>query len=610
MRHRQIHVDDAGAVRAGDADTSEVLAEPGAVRRIVLAEADPIRPRLALLGDDGPIVVLALHRFLSSSTAMMDPDADLQVSGANAVAKALGLRIETAEPDLAHALAREDVVPPARPSAPGAVRRLILALVMLALFGVPALIALPLLAILIVVVAAALAARPVLTIDRCRREALGLMTSLPTDLPGLEGAHLLEPTHPEALSQRTVAGLLIGPRRIVEHHHGSESWFPGPAVDGVVSAEVQPERITLFDRDDLPMGSLEGGWATHPERFVEACTAAGIAVRLDPTPMAEVPGLGRLAPWRAGEGPGKGWALDVDEEGGISVLATSLVFGVLPFLSVVGLLCGVWQPWAVIVGLPGLVLSTIHVRGYLRIRRWKRGRLPATIGTVPAPRPRSHSPAQRPRQDAERPQPAWPSDAAVHQDSLGDLTFPGLACWLPVPLDLPGPAQTIDAVLGLVEHPAHDDRAVAEQIVPQVLAIAAATREDDPEDDVLSLAAWIHLEQDGRFTPDAVAWLRIIRGIGPGDDATTVLQMMTEGSGLLDVPTLTPLETGLGTAWSTVVRTRGADRQHPGHEESLVIWVVPDPGFALTLSVQAAEPALTPRISHQLVELAKIVALD
>lgn len=610
VRRQQVFVGDDGALRMGDANASHALVKPGVVRRIALERSDTSRPRLALIGDDGPFLVIALDQYCTAPYALHDPDILLDVTGAAAVAEALGVRIEPADDAMREEMRWTRQLAPTLPGPHSRALQLAIALGLLTLPAVMVLVALPALIVPLVLVATCLTVGPVLTIDRLRRHALALLESLPDGLPGLEDARRIAPTHPDAVGIRTPAVLYIGSRRIVEHAHGAETWFPGSAAGGVVAARVQPEVITLRDARGHAVGTLPGGWATEPTAFLDACEAVGIDVTIDSQHTIEIPGIGRLSPWRIGEGTGRGYALDLEEEGGISLFTNAVLFAVFPFLSVVGLLCGVWQPWAVIFGLPGLVLSTIHFRGYLRIRRWKRGRLPATNGAVPSPPSRAHSPAPRPRRDAERPQQPWPSDAAAHQDSLGDLTFPGLACWLPVPLDLPGPAQTIDAVLGLVEHPAPDDRAVAEQIVPQILAIAAATREDDPEDDVLSLAAWIHLEQDGRFTPDAVGWLRIIRGIGPGDDATTVLQMMTEGDGLLDVPTLTPLETGLGTAWSTVVRTRGVDRQHPVHEESFVIWVVPDPGFALTLSVQVAEPALTPRISHQLAELAEIVALD
>ena len=58
---------------------------------------------------------------------------------------------------------------------------------------------------------------------------------------------------------------------------------------------------------------------------IRACAEVGIRVEIDPTPMAEVPGLGRLEPWRAGEGPGRRWALDAAEEGNLSVAAVSLL---------------------------------------------------------------------------------------------------------------------------------------------------------------------------------------------------------------------------------------------------------------------------------------------
>lgn len=377
VRHQQIHVDERGAVVVGDGPPARVLAEAGTVRRIVLVTADPLRPRLVLVGADGPLAVLALERYLVSPSALVDPDTDLVTSGAAAIATALGLRIETSRDDAVVAAARLPVIGPRLPGdgARAAVARLTLAMTLLSVVAVVALAVEPALLVPVVLVATALIVGPARTVDRLRRRALAAMTTSPEGPPGTDGVRRLAPTHPDARTQRIAAALLIGPRRIIEIHHGGETWFPGPAAGGVAAARVTPESILLSDVAGRDLGRLEGGWATDPGEFQRVCAEVGIRVELDPTPMAEVPGLGRLEPWRAGEGPGRRWGLDTEEESGVSVAASSLLDAALPFLLVAGLLCGTWQPWAVVFAVPGVVLLTIHVRGRLRVRRWRHGRL-------------------------------------------------------------------------------------------------------------------------------------------------------------------------------------------------------------------------------------------
>lgn len=378
VRHRQIHVDDAGALRLGDGAGSTVLAAPGAVRRIVLLDADALRPRLMFVGEDGPLVVLALEEYLTSPAALTDPAADLHTSGAAAIATALGVPIEHGGDDLAH-LARGVPVLGPRPRAAGAAAlRSAVALALVSLVAVAALAVHPVLLLPIVVVGAALVVGPVLTIAGLRARAVAAMTTAPTGVPGTDDLRRLAPTHPDARAQRTAAVLLLGPRRIIEIHHGGETWLPGPAAGGAVTAQVTPESILLSDASGRSLARLEGGWATEPAEFQRVCAQIGIRVSSETTPMAEVPGLGRLEPWRPGEGPGRGWALDTADEGGISVATASLVTAVLPFLLVVGLLCGLWRPWAVVFALPGAALLVVHLRASARLRRWRRGDLPMT----------------------------------------------------------------------------------------------------------------------------------------------------------------------------------------------------------------------------------------
>lgn len=382
VRHQQVHVDERGDVLLGDGPAPQVLAAAGTVRRVVLADAESIHPRLILVGgDDAPLAVIALERYLVSPSALVDPGVDLETSGAAAVASALGLRVERADAAasaLFGTLGSAPVVAPRLPGARGAVARLSSALLLLTVGAVVAFALHPALLIAVVIVATALMVGPARTVTHLRRRALAAMTTLPGDLPGTEGLRRLSPTHPDALAQRTPAALLLGPRRIIEIHHGGETWFPGPAAGGVAAAQVTPESILLSDARGRALGRLEGGWATEPDDFRRACDEIGVRVEIDPTPMAEVPGLGRLEPWRIGEGPGRRWAFDAAEEGNLSVAAVSLLSAALPFLVVAGLLCGVWQPWAAVLVLPGAVLLIGHLSSGAQLRRWRHGARPMT----------------------------------------------------------------------------------------------------------------------------------------------------------------------------------------------------------------------------------------
>lgn len=187
-------------------------------------------------------------------------------------------------------------------------------------------------------------------------------------------------------------------------------------------------------------------------------------------------------------------------------------------------------------------------------------------------------------------------------DSLGRIAVPGLACWLPVPLDVDDLDEMVDAVLAEVGHLGPDDRDLATTTVAWVQQVAAESR---PDDDVLSLLAWFHLAQSDRFTPDAVAWLRIVRGVRPGQDAVDVLAWLCADSELLETPELTSLETPMGHAHTTIVRAVAVDDQERNaYECCYVVWVHAESGFALVLSAHLVDLRLTARISHQLTELA------
>lgn len=188
------------------------------------------------------------------------------------------------------------------------------------------------------------------------------------------------------------------------------------------------------------------------------------------------------------------------------------------------------------------------------------------------------------------------------EDSLGEIRFPGLACWLPVPLDVADLDLLVETVLAEVEHPAPDDRDVAATVLAWVQQVAGATGRDD---DVRNLVAWLHLARYGHFTPDAVAWLRMVRGVEAGHDAFDVLAWLCADSELLETPEPTPLDTSLGQAVTTVVRAVALDDDdRVPYERCYVIWVRPDAGFALVLSAHLVDLRMTARVSHQLSELA------
>ena len=190
--------------------------------------------------------------------------------------------------------------------------------------------------------------------------------------------------------------------------------------------------------------------------------------------------------------------------------------------------------------------------------------------------------------------------------SIGDLQVHGLARWLPVPLDDVDRERCARRMLDLLDRAdASADRDAAEQLADLVLSVA---EQSDPEDDVLPLLAWAHLAEIGHFSPVAVAWLRIIRT--EVDDPVQVVAWLSQGSELLEPPTVDELDTPMGRATALQLRiaSPGLDQPRRVQDLSAVLWLRPDPGFALLLMGHVEDLVHASAFSHALRELAEGVS--
>lgn len=366
VRHRQVHVDDDGSLAVGDGSGREVLAPPGSLVRAVLVP-DPSYPELGLLDHDGPRVRLPLWRYTDAVNVLGSDELLLHATGASALTRALGLGIAPASAADRQALRRVAALDPHRPARHrGDVVLLVIALVLLVFPAVAALAVAPWALVPVVLLAAGLAAGPTLRLVRRRATLLEAVTGLP-DLPG---ASSVAPTHPSAVRQRTLARTLVSPRRVVVHHHGRETWLPGPAAGGVTRLLRTPDLLLWQDRRGITLAASAGGWAEDPTELERACRHAGIEVAVDETPFP-VHAVGSPEAWPAHEGfgrpPVRGAAPDSD------LWVPSLLAFVVPALVVEGLLCALAHPVAALSAVPGAALAVVWVGSGRRVRAWQRG---------------------------------------------------------------------------------------------------------------------------------------------------------------------------------------------------------------------------------------------
>lgn len=318
VRALRIRADRSGALVVERPDgTVERRAEPGEVTRVVLADvADAGLPAsdyaagvvsadahglLVVLAGDRPVLAVRLAEWLPSP-AELDGRTARAVSGANALAAALGRAVEPAD---ARALAgraravRAVLVSP-RPAVPETFRALLaVGWALLAVWGVAS-------AILRfsseprpaafgwIGAAAAFVLTGTWLVLRRR-------TSRPLPPPpGVEVAPA--PVTPVRAAFRRTR-LYVSPDWVViVDGFGREGWLPGPALGGVTAASVTTEAIVLDDAEGNGLASLPReawcGAKGSEESLRRVLAAAGLPVRDEPS--NRMPGAWLAAPFPMG----------------------------------------------------------------------------------------------------------------------------------------------------------------------------------------------------------------------------------------------------------------------------------------------------------------------
>ena len=301
-RHMRVRVDPAGAVVIDEpAGGSRVVASPGEVGRVLLLDYGARRLErgegytgsvLALCGADGaPLLAVRLLDWWPF-TYSSDADA-LEVTGARAIAAALGLPIEPAEAAVPSpaALRRALVRPyPPRPF-PGR------AAPWLGWIGLG-------FALLVIgaggtwIAAAGTAIALLLTApvqvpgSRARAEARAAEAT-PTPVP--PGAVEVRPA-PEGPMPRGLveAALHLGRDDIVVVDRGRELWLPGPAKGGPDRVAVEPTVVRFFDAGSREYLRLEcevwAPTAEERERLADRLREAGLFVVMSPFATTGPPG--------------------------------------------------------------------------------------------------------------------------------------------------------------------------------------------------------------------------------------------------------------------------------------------------------------------------------
>ena len=300
VREMRIRVDEQGTLlveRPGG--RTDRLAGPGEITRIVLVDAPAgasgsrygaaLLPAdaygvLVFLAGERPVLALRLAEWLPTAARDLDDRAVRDVSGANAVAAALGLAVEPGDPMMAD-WARGVVVSP-RPSLPAPYRALLAAgYVATAVWFVSLLVARlgttsrPALAGLAGATGALL-----LTVAWLATRRIATKPLAPPH--GREIAPV--PAGPVPKGFRERCRLYVSPDWVVlVDAAGREAWMPGPASGGVTFASVTTEAVVLDGPAGIGMAALpRDAWiATREAEAVlrERLAGAGLAVRDEPS---------------------------------------------------------------------------------------------------------------------------------------------------------------------------------------------------------------------------------------------------------------------------------------------------------------------------------------
>lgn len=203
--------------------------------------------------------------------------------------------------------------------------------------------------------------------------------------------------------------------------------------------------------------------------------------------------------------------------------------------------------------------------------------------------------------------PGHPAAHLVREDPLttaptpGDISVVGLQGWFP--LDLTRTPEEVHAAI-LAEYPTGDEvtAATAEGLVGMVRGMQEQTGQAE-ETGVVTLAAWVLLDDPATLSPVSVATLR---GLAlESGDPMEVVAGMTAGAALVDEPPLVDLETASGPATLTRIRTvEVVQGDREVHEQSVVLWPRPQHGYVVTLSAYVEDLVLSDRVGAAMRQLA------
>lgn len=318
-----------------------VLCPAGRATRICWVAPEEIRPDrftpsalrgLVLVWEDERLAAaLSLADWWRLGSALSNQDLRA-TSGLDAVAEALGLVVERADPQevaRARSLRPRDLVVPRDPSsAPRASLPAAWATLVASFLSVLAVtegwwwaLALPFLGLLPLT----------LGLLRRRQDFATLVASLP-EPRGRRGARP-RPARPTTVNLAETE-LQVDAHDVVLVFEGTEWWLPGPAAGGVVRLDAHPDLVLLRDRRDRVLLALDGElWGAAIEEVVDACALAGIDVRRSPQPSfhAEppLPSPAAEGQWPARVHHGDDGAVDLQLPVLVNVAATTHLLGTL-----------------------------------------------------------------------------------------------------------------------------------------------------------------------------------------------------------------------------------------------------------------------------------------
>ncbi len=391
----RVLVDDSGALvtRRPDGEVTRI-AGPGEVTQVLVLDHELTRSRLGREDSyAGALVLLAgLRPVLALRLVDWGPPAELgsahrrTTAGIVALAAALGLPLEPAEPDTpgleARSLRQVAMSPIAAPARPGRLATplgfvaILLACLAGPTGGRPA-------AAVVIVLSLLITGPLVLALLRGRSQA---RTALATTLPPAEGVRIVPRPASPVPAGVLDSLLVVTPDEIFLRRAGIVVWLPGPAEGGVVQAVVEPEHVRLSDGAGLDHAELETalwcGDSSARATLVEDLRIAGLTVLEAPVNTVTRHDQGDLA-----TGQIKPSMLQTPGERGDASLGAPFITSFAAAIAAGGAL-GVLG-WSVPLGLllvaVGLALFGVCLAGALR--RSRADRAAVRLTSEPGPRP-------------------------------------------------------------------------------------------------------------------------------------------------------------------------------------------------------------------------------